>query len=114
MDVEIQLLEQKIAEAETQLERLEQDIVLAKYEEQLREKSASIRHKEGDKDKVASELSALNRQADSRAQLAIKRNEVAAKKNQVDASYVVATLLGVPIDRQCHEPLEPLQRARRL
>ena len=45
-----------------------------------------IRQKEAEKDKVNAELSVLNRQADSRAQLAIKRNELTSKSNQVDVS----------------------------
>jgi len=88
VDVEIEMLEQKIVEAEDQRTRLQNDIRDAKYDEQMREKTLAIRHKEAEKDKVQAELSALNRQADSRAQLSIKKSEITAKTNQVSASYV--------------------------
>lgn len=52
----------------------------------------SIRQKEGERDKIQGELSVLNRQADSRAQLAIKRNELRSKHGQVEASYVFSCL----------------------
>jgi DNA repair protein RAD50 len=86
VDVEIEMLEQKIAEAEDQRARLQNDIRDAKYDEQMREKTLAIRHKEAEKDKVQAELSALNRQADSRAQLSIKKGELTAKTNQIAAS----------------------------
>lgn len=88
VDVEIELLEGKIKEAREQQARLEQDIREAKYDEQLREKLLAIRQKEAEKDKMNAELSALNRQADSRAQLSIKRNELTSKRGQVQASSV--------------------------
>lgn len=82
------MLESKIAEAKEQQARLEEDIREAKYEEQLRDKMLLIRQKEAEKDKTNAELSALNRQADSRAQLSIKRNELTSKTGQVSASSV--------------------------
>jgi DNA repair protein RAD50 len=86
--VEIELLEAKVAEAEEQKARLEHDIRDAKYDEQIRDKAGDIRQKEAEKDRISAELSALNRQADSRAQLAIKRGELTSKNNQIQASYV--------------------------
>lgn len=86
VDVQIELLEAKLKENEDQRTRLEQDIREARFDEQIREKASAIRQKETDRDKINAELSALNRQADSRAQLAIKRNELSSKKNQVAAS----------------------------
>lgn len=89
LDVEIELLQGKIAEAKEQRGKLEQDIRDAKYDEQLRDKNVTIRQKEADKDKLSEELSSLNRQADSRAKLAIKRGEVTSKEGQVAASSVL-------------------------
>ena len=86
VDVEIELLEAKIREVEEQKARLEQDIRDAKYDHQLTEKSLLIRQKEADREKVSEELSALNRQADSRAKLAIKKGELTSKNNQITAS----------------------------
>ncbi|ORY30598.1 hypothetical protein BCR39DRAFT_529095 [Naematelia encephala] len=86
VDVEIELLEAKIAEAEESRNRLEQDIRDARFDEQFRDKGVIIRQKEQDRDKISSELSALNRQSDSRAQLAIKRNEMQSKTAQIAAS----------------------------
>lgn len=71
---------------EEQKARLEQDIRDAKYDQQLTDKSLHIRQKEADREKVSEELSALNRQADSRAKLAIKKGEMASKTNQISAS----------------------------
>jgi DNA repair protein RAD50 len=92
VDVEIDLLQSKIAEAEEQKARLEQDIRDAKYDEQIRDKTAVIRQKEAERDQISSELSALNRQADSRAQLAIKRGELGSKSGQVQASSVTNSI----------------------
>jgi DNA repair protein RAD50 len=86
VDVEIELLEAKISEAKEQRERLEKDIRDAKYDQQLSEKALLIRQKEADREKMSEELSALNRQADSRAKLAIKKSELTSKTNQVSAS----------------------------
>ena len=86
VDVEIELLQAKITEAEEQKARLEQDIRDAKYDEQLREKAVAIRQREAHCEKINAELSALNRQADSRAQLVIKRSDMVSKTNQVTAS----------------------------
>lgn len=85
------MLEAKIAEAEEQRTKLEADIQAAKYDDQIREKIAAIRQKEADRDKVNGELSALNRQADSRAQLAIKRGELPSKGSQIAARLVTPT-----------------------
>ena len=98
VDVEIEMLEQKIAEAEDQRTRLQNDIRDAKYDEQVREKTLAIRHKEAEKDKVQAELSALNRQADSRAQLSIKKSELTAKSNQIVASSVPDLPSTLPAD----------------
>lgn len=65
----------------------------------MRDKNASIRQKEGERDKVQGELSALNRQADSRAQLGIKRNEVRSKQSQIEASYVLRSREADKADR---------------
>lgn len=82
------MLESKIAEIEEQRAKLEADLQAAKYDEQIRDKIAAIRQKEADRDKVNGELSALNRQADSRAQLAIKRGELSSKDSQIAARQV--------------------------
>lgn len=86
MDVEIEMLESKIAEAEEAQGRVEQEIRDARYDEQLRDKTLVIRQKEAERDKINAELSALNRQADSRAQLSIKRGELQSRSSQVTAS----------------------------
>ncbi|ORX37164.1 hypothetical protein BD324DRAFT_625039 [Kockovaella imperatae] len=86
LDVEIALLESKIAEAEEHRSKLEKEIRDARFDEAIREKTMIVRQKEAERDKVNAELSVLNRQADSRAQLAIKRNERVSKENQVAAS----------------------------
>jgi DNA repair protein RAD50 len=89
-DVEIEMLEGKIKEIEAQQVRLELDIGESKYDEQIRDKTVAIRQREADRDKINGELSALNRQADSRAQLSIKRGELGLKENQIAASYVLS------------------------
>ncbi|WVR06574.1 hypothetical protein IAU60_003606 [Kwoniella sp. DSM 27419] len=88
LDVEIGILQDKINENEEQRARLEAEIRDARYDEQIREKGMLVRQKEAERDKINAELSALNRQADSRAQLTIKRNEAAAKAAQVESSIV--------------------------
>jgi DNA repair protein RAD50 len=88
----MQLLERKLADIAVAQERLELEIREAKYDELIREKITSIRQKEGEKDKIQSELSALNRQADSRAQLTIKRNELKSKQGQIEASCALLSL----------------------
>lgn len=86
VDADISVLENDIAALEQRRDQLDEGIRNAHYDERMRECAASIREKEAEKDKINAELSALNRQADSRAQLGIKRSEVASKTAQVDAS----------------------------
>lgn len=88
-DAEIGLLERKLVEIAESQAKLENEIRESKYDERTREMVASIRQKEGERDKIQSELSVLNRQADSRAQLTIKRTELRSKQGQVEASSVV-------------------------
>ena len=86
VDADIGLAETRIAEIEVQRTRLDQDIREAKYDEQIRDKGVAIRQLEATRDRLSSELSGLNRQADSRAQLAIKKAESQAKTRQIGAS----------------------------
>lgn len=86
VDADISVLENDIGGTKDRREKLDEEIREARYDEQLRERGASIRQKDAERDKTNSELSALNRQADSRAQLSIKRSELQAKKAQIDAS----------------------------
>jgi DNA repair protein RAD50 len=80
------MVETQITDLEDAKSRLETEIREAKYDERIRDKTVSIRQKEIDRDRANGELSALNRQADSRAQLSIKRNELTSKNSQVTAS----------------------------
>ena len=109
VNVEVELLEGKLAEAEASRARLEEDIAEAKYDESLRDKTVAIRQKELDRDKVAAELSVLNRQADSRAQLSIKRNELQSKMGQVAASSVQSTTLDILLIRKRCKPRGQVQ-----
>ena len=86
VEADIGLVETRIAEIEEQRARLEQDIREARYDEQIRDKSVSTRQREADRDRINSELSVLNRQADSRAQLSIKRGEIQMKTGQITAA----------------------------
>ena len=86
VDADVALIENRIAEIEDQRARLDQDIREARYDEQLRDKAIAIRQREADRDRVSSELSSLNRQADSRAQLAIRRTELQSKTSQIEAA----------------------------
>ncbi|KAK4689016.1 DNA repair protein RAD50, partial [Tremellales sp. Uapishka_1] len=86
VDADISIVENQISDAQGQLDRLDQELSEARYDEQIRERSTTIRQKETDRDKINSELSALNRQADSRAQLSIKRNELQTKKASIEAT----------------------------
>jgi len=89
VDADIGLVETRIAEIEEQRARLDQDIREAKYDEQIRGKTVMIRQREADRDRINAELSALNRQADSRAQLGIKRSGLQSKTSQIGASWVI-------------------------
>lgn len=86
VDASVKMVEGQITDLEDAKSRLEQEVREARYDERLREKVVAIRQKETDRDRANSELSALNRQADSRAQLSIKRNEFNSKTSQVSAS----------------------------
>jgi len=86
VDADIGLVETRIAEIEEQRARLDQDIREAKYDEQIRGKTVMIRQREADRDRINAELSALNRQADSRAQLGIKQSGLQSKTSQIGAS----------------------------
>jgi len=86
------MVETQITDLEDAKSRLEAEIREAKYDERIRDKTVSIRQKETDRDRANGELSALNRQADSRAQLSIKRNELNSKNSQVTASLADTSL----------------------
>jgi len=92
VEAQVQMVETQITDLEDAKSRLEAEIRDAKYDERIRDKTVSIRQKETDRDRSNGELSALNRQADSRAQLSIKRSEMTNKNSQVTASSAVATL----------------------
>lgn len=86
VDADISVLANDIEASEQRRDRLDEEIRNANYDVQMRERGSAIRQKELEKDKINAELSALNRQADTRAQLSIKRSEVESKTAQVDAS----------------------------
>lgn len=86
VEADISVIENDIAVAEGRRDRLDEEIQGARYEEQVRERSAAIRQKEADRDKISSDLAVLNRQADSRAQLSIKRSDYDSKTSQMNAS----------------------------
>nr|XP_019013012.1 DNA repair protein RAD50 [Kwoniella pini CBS 10737]OCF51793.1 DNA repair protein RAD50 [Kwoniella pini CBS 10737] len=118
LDAEISILQGKLAENEEQRSRLDKEIRDARYDEQIREKAMLVRQKEAERDKINSELSALNRQADSRAQLTIKRNEVGAKSAQVDSSIATHAarfkeLVGSDIDAETMEDKIALASGRK-
>lgn len=86
VEADISVVENDIAVTEGRRDRLDEEIQNARYDEQVRERAAAIRQKEADRDKINSDLSVLNRQADSRAQLSIKRSELESKTAQMNAS----------------------------
>lgn len=92
VDADISVLENDMTATETRRDGLEQEIQDARYDEQMRERRATVSQKEAERDKLNSELSALNRQADTRAQLAIKRSELESKNAQILASYVACPI----------------------
>jgi len=93
VEAQVQMVETQITDLEDAKSRLETEIREAKYDERIRDKTVSIRQKETDRDRANGELSALNRQADSRAQLSIKRNELTSKNSQVTASLADSTIV---------------------
>jgi len=93
------MVETQITDLEDAKSRLEAEIREAKYDERIRDKTVSIRQKETDRDRANGELSALNRQADSRAQLSIKRNELTSKNSQVTASSALHSPFQVQADK---------------
>ncbi|OCF37294.1 DNA repair protein RAD50 [Kwoniella heveanensis BCC8398] len=118
LDVEIGILQDKLTENEEQKSRLEAEIRDARYDEQIREKGMLVRQKEAERDKINSELSALNRQADSRAQLTIKRHEAGAKSAQVENSVATHAskfkeLVGSDIDAETMEDKIALAAGRK-
>ncbi|OCF56822.1 DNA repair protein RAD50 [Kwoniella mangroviensis CBS 10435] len=118
LDAEISILQGKLTENEEQKSRLETEIRESRYDEQIREKAMLVRQKEAERDKINAELSALNRQADSRAQLTIKRNEVGGKTAQVDSSIAThATrfkeLVGTDVDAETMEDKIALASGRK-
>ncbi|RXK35035.1 hypothetical protein M231_07713 [Tremella mesenterica] len=118
VNVEVELLEGKLAEAEEVRARLENDISESRYDETIREKSLAIRQKETDRDKINAELAILNRQSDSRAQLSIKRNELQSKSSQVIASVASHSakfkeLVGTDLEAESMEEKITLSAGRR-
>lgn len=89
VDADISVLENDVSSLETRRETLEQEVQEARYDEQLRERRSAVGEKEAMREKLNGELTALNRQADTRAQLSIKRSELESKNAQVEASWIL-------------------------
>lgn len=85
-DADIKLNENELAAIESRRKALDEEIKQASYDDQIRERISSIRHKEDERDKLQAEVKALSQQGESRAKLSFKRSALETKNSQVTAS----------------------------
>ncbi|WVQ84355.1 hypothetical protein IAT38_006507 [Cryptococcus sp. DSM 104549] len=101
--VELELVQSKLTGLEADRTKLADEIAVARYDEQIQSRLSAIRVKETQRDDINSELSMLNRKADSRAKLDLQRREMEGKnvtvKKQLEAhSAKFKELIGSDID----------------
>ena len=73
---EVLTLKQAIQDCEQKRQKLSDEIREANTDTKIRERNRSIKEAESQRDQLHAELGGLNRQADTRAKLAIKRADV--------------------------------------
>lgn len=71
-------------DAENRLKSITQELKGSNFDEVIKSKRDEVRRLEGQRDELHSELSGLNRQADTRAKLAIRRSELEKKEQAVN------------------------------
>lgn len=70
-------------EKRRRLEKAKEDIKGSNYDERISEKTTKSRSIEDQRDDLNNELRSLNLQADSRAKLDLKRDELKSKSNEI-------------------------------
>lgn len=81
-------IEADIEDKDRRLQKIKDDIKLANFEERLGEKASKGRSLEVKRDELNAEIRALSFQADTRARLDLKREELKTKENEVKNAYV--------------------------
>ncbi|CAK5284189.1 unnamed protein product [Mycena citricolor] len=87
---ELRSLTEDIEEKQTRLQKSQAAINAAKYDENLEEKTSSIKSLEEKRDALNSEFKLLNLQAEARAKLDHQRNEVKSKSLEISSTLSTA------------------------
>lgn len=82
-EAEVATLKQSIGDIEKNRSNLAEENKRENFGEKLRLKNQSVKEAEGKRDQLHAELASLNRQADTRAKLAIKRAEVSKGETSI-------------------------------
>ena len=83
LDVESRAVEIDIKDKESNIERIQREIIEAKYEDYIAEKTNRIRELENQQEIISSEMALLNEQADARAELSLQCDEVKRKDSEM-------------------------------
>lgn len=90
---ELQLTQEELEEKRNRVEKTRQDIAAKKFDDRLQEKAEKSRRLEETREALLKENQTLNMQAESRANLNLKRTEVKTKTQEVQSTYVPVLLL---------------------
>jgi DNA repair protein RAD50 len=97
LTTEIRTLQGDMEEKKRRMDKAREDIKAANYEERIAEKTSKARGFEEQRDDLNAEFRSLNLQADSRARLDLKRDEMKSKKNELKNTLVkfIPTILSL-------------------
>lgn len=84
-EFDVSVAEKEQDEVNSRLEILRNELVEAKFEDRIKEHIAKIRELEDKRDSLNSDLTMLNKQADTRAKLSLKRSEIQNKREGIQA-----------------------------
>jgi DNA repair protein RAD50 len=83
LTTEIRTLQGDMEEKRRRLEKSKGDIKTSNYDERISEKTSKARAMEEQRDNLSAEIRMLSLQADSRARLDLKRDELKSKQNEL-------------------------------
>ena len=90
---ELQSTQEELEEKRNRVEKTKQDIAAKKFDDRLQEKAEQSRRLEETREALLKENQTLNMQAESRANLNLKRTEVKTKTQELQSTYVAPLLL---------------------
>lgn len=90
LNAELQSTQEELEEKRNRVEKTRKDIASKNFDEKLQDKADKLRLCEEKREALLKENQTLNMQAESRANLNLKRTEVKTKTTEIQSTYVVA------------------------